>query len=74
MVQLFCFFLPKLYFAELLKLNLVQSEIDPALFYWLNNVQLQGIFLMHVDDHIWSNTSIFGPVIETKKGCILWFL
>ncbi len=36
-----------------------QSEIDPAIFYWVKDGRLAGLFAMHVDDFIWSGTPEF---------------
>jgi transposase InsO family protein len=44
---------------ELLKNECVQSSIDPALFYWYHEDKLAGLFIMHVDDFLWSGTSAF---------------
>ncbi|MES9884880.1 MAG: reverse transcriptase domain-containing protein, partial [Sedimenticola sp.] len=36
--------------TELLRLGCTQSKLDPALFYWHQDGQLQGLFLMHQDN------------------------
>ncbi len=58
---------------ELLELECLQSKLDPALFYWLQNGQLQGLFLIHVDDFLWAGTNEFRncviDVISDKFQC-----
>ena len=36
-----------------------QTSADPGFFIWLYNDCLQGIFIMHVDDFLWSGTDLF---------------
>ena len=40
-------------------LNCKQSFLDKALFRWYSGEQLQGIFLMHVDDFLFAGTELF---------------
>ena len=44
---------------ELVDLNCEQSKLDPALFYWHRDGKLDGLFLMHVDDFLWSGSDVF---------------
>ena len=43
----------------LLKFGCSQVKTDPAAFYWYQDGELSGIFLMHVDDFLWGGTSKF---------------
>ena len=50
---------------ELLRLNCKQSELDQALFRWYYRDELQGVFVMHVDDFLFGGTDAFNKsVIE----------
>ncbi|VDI35391.1 Hypothetical predicted protein [Mytilus galloprovincialis] len=44
---------------ELLQLECIQSKLDPAIFYWHKNNNLEGLFLMHVDDFLWAGSEHF---------------
>ena len=44
---------------ELVRLGCKQSELDKALFRWYNNGNLEGIFVMHVDDFLFAGTQTF---------------
>ena len=44
---------------ELLQLSCVQSKLDPALFLWHYKGNLEGMFLMHVDDFLWAGSESF---------------
>ena len=50
----------------LLKLGCVQLKTDPAGFYWYHNGQLEGVFLMHVDDYLWGGTINFANKVISK--------
>ena len=51
---------------ELDTLSVKMSSLDPALFYWICNHELQGIICLHVDDFFWAGTSIFAVHIINK--------
>ncbi|CAG2191491.1 unnamed protein product [Mytilus edulis] len=44
---------------ELLQLECIQSKLGPAIFYWHKNNNLEGLFLMHVDDFLWAGSEHF---------------
>ena len=44
---------------ELLKLNVIVSTIDPALFYWKNGEEYEGVICVYVDDFLWAGTKDF---------------
>ncbi|VDI80197.1 Hypothetical predicted protein, partial [Mytilus galloprovincialis] len=44
---------------ELLQLECIQSKLCPAIFYWRKNNNLEGLFLMHVDDFLWAGSEHF---------------
>ena len=50
----------------LLELGCKQLKTDPAGFYWYFNGNLEGIFLMHVDDYFWGGTSNFENKVISK--------
>lgn len=55
--------------AVLLKLGCVQLKTDPAMFYWYRMDKLAGMFLIHVDDFLWSGLEEFSvQVIEKVRG------
>ena len=57
---------------ELLSHGCLQSSIDPGLFYYRADGKLQGLFIMHVDDFIWSGTRRFcDEVIEKVRTAFL---
>ena len=45
--------------SELLKLDCIQLQVDPTMFYWSYKGKSCGLFLMHVDDFIWGGTPEF---------------
>ena len=47
----------------LLKMNCKQIRSDPAAYYCYNGENLVGVFLMHVDDFIWSGNKWFENTI-----------
>ena len=51
---------------ELLKLGMKQSNLDNALFRWYNQGKLEGIFIMHVDDFLFSGTTNFEENVIDK--------
>ena len=51
---------------ELIQNNCKQSEIDPALFCCFDKDKLVGMFLIHVDDFIWSGAEQFRVQVITK--------
>ena len=51
---------------QLLKNGCIQSSIDPALFYWYDGAELSGLFIMHVDDFLWSGTIAFKQNVIQK--------
>ena len=53
---------------ELTKLGCTQSQIDPALFYCHVDNILAGLFIMHVDDFIWSGTNMFKQIMEKLQS------
>ena len=50
----------------LLKLGCTQLKTDPAGFYWYYNGQLEGVFLMHVDDYLWGGSANFVNLVISK--------
>ena len=36
-----------------------QSSVDPGMFFWHEKGELLGMFIMHVDDFIWSGKATF---------------
>lgn len=50
----------------LVKLGCTQLKADPAGFYWYQDGELSGVFLMHVDDFIWGGTQAFRDNVISK--------
>ena len=50
----------------LLELGCIQLKTDPAAFYWYHNGQLEGVFLMHVDDYLWGGSNNFVNLVISK--------
>ena len=50
----------------LLELGCVQLKTDPAGFYWYHEGQLEGVFLMHVDDYLWGGSNNFVNFVISK--------
>ena len=52
----------------LLDLKCKQSSVDKALFYWYDDTDkiLLGIFIMHVDDFIYSGTKVFKETVINR--------
>ena len=48
---------------ELLRLNCKQSNLDQALFRWYYGRELQGVFVMHVDDFLFGGTDAFNKCV-----------
>ena len=48
---------------ELCKLGCKQSQMDKAMFRWYNQGHLEGLFIMHVDDFLYSRTENFKKTI-----------
>ena len=51
---------------ELCKLGCKQSQMDKAMFRWYNQGHLEGLFIMHVDDFLYSGTENFKKTIINK--------
>ena len=51
---------------ELLTLGMSMCSLEPALFYWHNAGQLEGIICIHVDDFYWSATPTFHASIMSQ--------
>ena len=51
----------------LLKFGCSQVKTDPAAFYWYQDGELSGIFLMHVDDFSMAGTDDFLDQLEREK-------
>ena len=50
----------------------LQSSVDPGLFYYRADGKLQGLFIIHVDDFIWSGTRCFcDEVVEKVRTAFL---
>ena len=54
---------------ELTKLGATVSNLDPALFSWVNKDEVSGIICLYVDDFLWAGTKVFeseviGPIME----------
>ena len=47
----------------LIQLKYEQSKLDPAPFYWFHKGKLEGLFLMHVEDFLWSGSELFNVTI-----------
>ena len=50
----------------LLELGCIQLKTDPAAFYWYHDGQLEGVFLMHVDDYLWGGSNNFVNLVISK--------
>ncbi|KAK4317301.1 hypothetical protein Pmani_011614 [Petrolisthes manimaculis] len=50
----------------MLKMGCTQVKTDPAAFYWYDDGELCGMFLMHVDDFLWGGTKRFENVVIAK--------
>lgn len=50
----------------LLELGCIQLKTDPAGFYWYYEGQLEGVFLMHVDDYLWGGSNNFVNLVISK--------
>ena len=48
---------------ELCKLGCKQSQMDKAMFRWYNQGHLEGLFIMHVDDFLYSRTEYLKKTI-----------
>ena len=44
---------------ELVKMAVMKSKYDEAIFYWKKDAVLQGIIACHMDDVIFSGTALF---------------
>ena len=51
---------------ELLKLNVIMSTLDSALFSWCNNGKVDGIICVYVDDFLWAGTGVFEREVINK--------
>lgn len=47
----------------LVKLGCTQLKTDPASFYWYNDGELSGVFIMHVDDYFYGGTQAFENLV-----------
>ncbi|KAK4298329.1 hypothetical protein Pmani_029324 [Petrolisthes manimaculis] len=50
----------------MLKMGCTKVKTDPAAFYWYDDGELCGMFLMHVDDFLWGGTKRFENVVIAK--------
>lgn len=50
----------------LLQLGCIQVKTNPSAFYWLYVGNLEGVFVMHVDDFLWGGTKRFENLIIMK--------
>ena len=52
--------------AELQKLGMRQSQLDPCCFYWFDRERLEGILAFHVDDLVFGGSQLFENLILPK--------
>ena len=45
------------------KCGRTMSKVDPAVFYWMDGEELEGIFACHVYDFIWGGTENFKQTV-----------